>query len=138
MRGYELCLILHSDITDEDIDALTNSIGETIAKQNGTVLKVEKWGKKNFKFTIKKQSKGNYCFVYFSAPSDVLRDIDRLIRFNERILRYNVVRLPKGFTVEQAEPVVEEAAETVAEPETEEAPKAEQAEEGTPSAEATE
>ena len=131
MRIYELCLIIHNDIAEEQQDQMLQSIGEIIAKHKGSVLKTEKWGKKNFKYAIKKQSKGHYCFLVFEAAPAALKEIERAIMYNESVLRYNFIRLEK-FVETPAEPAVVETpaetkveaqaetpAETRAEPETE-------------------
>ncbi len=104
MRIYELCLIFHNDTTDEQQDEMFQSIADIIAQHSGSVLKTEKWGKKSFKFVIKKQSKGHYCFLVFEAAVTALKEIERHIMYNESILRYNFVRLEK-FVAPPAEPV---------------------------------
>ncbi len=111
LRGYELCLIFHSDVSEENIDSLINTLSESIIKHKGTVLKAEKWGKKNFKFLIKKQSKGFYCFLYFEGNNEILRDIERIVKYKEIILRYNTIRLEKTINLDESK----EASETVAE-----------------------
>ena len=95
MRIYELCLISHNDTTEEQQDQLLQAIAEIIARHSGSVLKTEKWGKKNFKYVIKKQSKGHYCFLVFEAAAAALKEIERSIMYNESILRYNFIRLEK-------------------------------------------
>jgi len=107
LRIYELCLILHNDTTEEQQDQILQSIADIIAQHSGSVLKTEKWGKKNFKFVIKKQSKGHYCFLIFEAATAALKEIERSIMYNELILRYNFIRLEK-FVAPPAEPVCTE------------------------------
>jgi len=121
LRIYELCLIMHNDTTEEQQDQVLQAIAEIIARHSGSVLKTEKWGKKNFKYVIKKQSKGHYCFLVFEAAAEALKEIERSIMYNESILRYNFIRLEK-FVDTSSEPVsAESTAETkdVVEPETE-------------------
>ncbi len=108
MRNYELCLILHPDIQDETIDALISSVSDSVSKHKGSVLKVEKWGKKTLKHQIKKQNKGNYCFVFFSGDNDMLRDLDRIARYHENVLRYDIMRLPKNFQIDEPQDAVSE------------------------------
>jgi small subunit ribosomal protein S6 len=88
-------LIIHNDSTEEQQDQILQSIGDIIAQHSGSVLKTEKWGKRNFKYVIKKQSKGHYCFVVFEAAVSALKEIERSIMYNETILRYNFIRLEK-------------------------------------------
>jgi small subunit ribosomal protein S6 len=104
LRIYELCLIFHNDTTDEQQDQMFQSIADILAQHSGSVLKTEKWGKKSFKFVIKKQSKGHYCFLVFEAAVTALKEIERNIMYNESILRYNFIRLEK-FVAPPAEPV---------------------------------
>lgn len=102
MRGYELCLIIHPDASDYDIDTIISGITDIITRNKGTALKNEKWGKKSLKFSIKKQTKGYYCFVYFMGTNTILREIDRSVRYNESILRYATLTLNKKFSLESA------------------------------------
>jgi small subunit ribosomal protein S6 len=95
LRIYELCLIFHNDTTDEQQDQIFQSIADIVAQHSGSVLKTEKWGKKSFKFVIKKQTKGHYCFLVFEAAVTALKEIERNIMYNESILRYNFIRLEK-------------------------------------------
>jgi small subunit ribosomal protein S6 len=120
LRIYELCLIIHSDTTEELQDQMLQSIGEIIAQHSGSVLKTEKWGKKNFKYVIKKQSKGYYCFLVFESATAGLKEIERSIMYNEAILRYNFIRLenfvaPPVPVVTATETATETAPETEAE-----------------------
>jgi small subunit ribosomal protein S6 len=107
LRIYELCLIFHNDTTEEQQDQIFQSIAGIVAQHSGSVLKTEKWGKKSFKFVIKKQTKGHYCFLVFEAVTAALKEIERHIMYNESILRYNFIRLEK-FVAPPAEPVCTE------------------------------
>jgi len=111
LRGYELCIIIHPDAAETDIDGIISSLSESISKHKGRVLKTDKWGRKNFKYQIKKQSKGFYCFIYYTGTTDTIRDIERLVKYNELILRYNTIRMEKNSVIEEVEKA--EAAEKV-------------------------
>jgi len=119
LRGYELCIIIHPDAADTDIDGIISSLSESISKHKGRVHKTDKWGRKNFKYPIKKQSKGYYCFIYYTGNNEIIRDIERLVKFNELILRYNTIRMDKNFPiVEEVEVEVEVEVVEVAEAQT--------------------
>lgn len=97
MKGYELCIIFQPDASDAVMDELLSALGGSVAKYNGSVLKTEKWGKRNLKYAIKKHTKGNFCFVFFTGTAETLKDIDRVVRYNEQIMRYTVIKLDKNF-----------------------------------------
>lgn len=111
MRGYELCLIFHPEINESDIDNLLNSLSELILRFQGSILKTEKWGKKNFKYPIKKQSKGSYCFLCYRGNKEIMREIERIVKFKESVLRYHTVRLDKNFTIEDTGDIEPDVAE---------------------------
>jgi small subunit ribosomal protein S6 len=92
------------------MDELLSALGVSVAKYNGSVLKTEKWGKRNLKYAIKKHTKGNFCFIFFTGTAETLKDIDRVVRYNEQIMRYTVIKLDKNFI-----PVVIESAMSAAE-----------------------
>jgi small subunit ribosomal protein S6 len=98
LKGYELCIIFQPDASDAVMDELSSVLGAAVTKYNGSVLKTEKWGKRNLKFAIKKHTKGNFSFLFFTGTAETLKDIDRIVRYNEQILRYTVIKLDKNFT----------------------------------------
>ena len=108
MKGYELCIIFQPDASDAVMDELFSVLGSAVIKYNGSVLKTEKWGKRNLKYAIKKHAKGNFCFIFFSGTAETLKEIDRIVRYNEQILRYTIIKLDKNLT-----PVVIEGATLV-------------------------
>lgn len=110
MKGYELCIIFQPDTSDAVMDELFGTLGDAIVKYNGSIVKTEKWGKRNLKFPIRKQTKGNFCFIFFYGTAEALKDIDRIARYNEQILRYNVMRNEKDLIRAAAESEAEEAA----------------------------
>ena len=95
MRGYELCLIFHPEVAEEQIEKTLNTLSKAITDIKGSIIQIEKKGKKNLKFTIEKQSKGCYYFLYFKGGKETLGKIEEIVKFNEVVLRWNVLRLEK-------------------------------------------
>ena len=98
MKGYELCIIFQPESSDSVMDELFSALGAVVAKHNGSMLKTEKWGKRNLKYAIKKHTKGNFCFLFFTGTAETLKDIDRTVRYNEQVIRYTVLKLEKNFS----------------------------------------
>jgi len=95
LRGYELCLILQHETTEETIDQKINNLQEKAAAKGGEIIKIEKWGKRSLKYAIKKQQKGYYCFVTVTGDNDTLNEIERMFKYDESVLRYSYIRLSK-------------------------------------------
>lgn len=79
-------------MSETDSEALLGKLQDFVTTHSGTVLKLEKWGKKKLQYVIKKQQKGNYFFLCFMGNQQILNDIDHALRFNESVLRYQTVK----------------------------------------------
>ena len=96
MRGYELCLILQHETTEENIDQKVKNLQEKAVSNGGDIIKIEKWGKRSLKYAIKKQQKGYYCFVTVTGDNNTLHEIERMFKYDESVLRYSYLRLSEA------------------------------------------
>lgn len=96
MRGYELCLILQHETTEENIDQKVKNLQEKAVSNGGDIIKIEKWGKRSLKYAIKKQQKGYYCFVTVTGDNNTLHEIERMFKYDESVLRYSYLRLDEA------------------------------------------
>ena len=96
MRGYELCLILQHETTEENIDQKVKNLQEKAVSNGGDIIKIEKWGKRSLKYAIKKQQKGYYCFVTVTGDNNTLHEIERMFKYDESVLRYSYLRLDES------------------------------------------
>lgn len=92
MKNYELMLIFNPSLDDKAIDEEISKISLIIEKSQGTVQKNDIWGVKKLAYPIKHQENGFYALLYFSSGKDVLLEIDRLNKINDKILRHLIVR----------------------------------------------
>lgn len=91
-HSYELVYVVRPDLGDDGISALNERLTQTISTHGGEVQEVELWGKRNLAYRIGKNSEGYYVLHRYSMLPKGSDDIDRLLRFNEDILRYLVIR----------------------------------------------
>jgi len=96
LRGYELCLILQHETSEENIDQKINNLKEKVVSNSGEIFKIEKWGKRSLKYAIKKQQKGYYCFVTVTGDNNTLHEIERMFKYDESVLRYSYLRLTEA------------------------------------------
>jgi small subunit ribosomal protein S6 len=96
MRQYELYLVIDADVEEEDVNAVVERMTELISAGNGDVggevVKVEARGKRRLTFPIKKKSEGQDTILYFQAPPQALPEMERVLKLDERVLRYLIVR----------------------------------------------
>jgi small subunit ribosomal protein S6 len=97
MRRYEVVFIVHPDLTDEEIKAVSDRYGELIVAQKGTVIKTEDWGRRKLAYDIKKQSKGAYALIDFYGPGNMIREIERNFNIDDKILKFLTVKIKDPF-----------------------------------------
>ncbi len=72
MRRYETTFIVYPDLSEDEITGLIERYQGIVQTRRGTVIKVEKWGKRKLAYDIKKQSRGFYVLIDFAGTSDVV------------------------------------------------------------------
>ncbi len=92
MNKYELAVILRPDLDDEAKSAEVQKVQDLITRFNGTVDKIDDWGKKRLAYPIQKLNEGFYLFVDFSAEGTVPAEIESRVRIMENVIRYLIVR----------------------------------------------
>lgn len=89
---YELVFVARPNLGEEGVTALTDRLSQVVAGQAGTVQGVEMWGKRTLAYPINKYFEGIYVLNRISMPPQGTAELDRLLRFNEDVLRYLIVR----------------------------------------------
>ncbi len=121
MRRYETIFIANSDLPDDSIDELVERFGKIIADMKGIVIKIEKWGKRKLAYPIKKQQRGYYILMDFVAERTVVAELERNMKFDEKVLKYMSVKKADKVDLEEIEKEIaaaskdEEADETTEE-----------------------
>lgn len=93
MRVYEELFIMRPETTEEDSDAYVNQVKELITAGKGTVEKVDKWGLRKLAYRVAKCSEGNYILIVFSAPSELVREVERRMRVTDSVIKFLTVRI---------------------------------------------
>ncbi len=93
LNNYELVVIITPDATEEKQEARLNSVSQYITNHGGTVVSVDKWGKRRLAYPIKKAVEGNYVLFKFTLPPGASRELENNLRIFEDVLRYLMVRV---------------------------------------------
>jgi len=84
-------------VTDEEVQKLNDWIVNRI-KQTGGKVEVEKFGRRTFAYPIKKHTIGDYWIVrYMSEDNKLVKDIETKLKYQENVLRYMTVKVPKKY-----------------------------------------
>ena len=93
MRSYQSVLILKSDLDEAQVDQVLGKITEFLSKNNGSIVKVEKWGKKRLAYRVKKSRFGYYLNIYHTCESLKVSALEADYKLYDLILKFLVIRL---------------------------------------------
>jgi small subunit ribosomal protein S6 len=102
-------------VTDEERVAVLDRAKEIITGDNGTIVKIDEWGKKRLAYEIKDVPDGVYYIVYFEATAQTLAEVTRVLGITDTVLRFMPLRHNKPFS--QQAPAAAAKAAPVEEPE---------------------
>ncbi|MFJ6280403.1 30S ribosomal protein S6 [Arthrobacter subterraneus] len=92
MRAYELMVIIDPDVEERTVEPTLEKFLNVVRNGEGTVDKVDIWGRRRLAYEIKKKSEGIYAVVNFTATPDVAAELDRQLGLNETIMRTKIIR----------------------------------------------
>jgi small subunit ribosomal protein S6 len=93
VQNYETLFIINPDLEESEITKTIEIVQDIIIKGGGTILKVDKWGKRLLAYQIQKKREGYYALIYFEAPATLIGELKRRYKLIDKIMRYLILRL---------------------------------------------
>lgn len=109
MRNYEALYIVHPEVTGEELTALTDKFQKVLTDLKAEIHQLDNWGMRKLAYPIKKLEQGCYVQTLFRADPQIIREFERRLRLDEKILRFLTVRFEGEFPPVQQEPAEEPA-----------------------------
>ena len=92
MKHYEVLFILKPTLTEDEIKERVDFVKEIITKNGGEVASVIEMGARKLAYTINKYERGVYFVIYFTAPTSLIEELVRNLRYNEDVIRFLTVK----------------------------------------------
>lgn len=95
MTNYELILVLKKELNFKKRIDLVKEIIKFILKSGGIIVKLQYLGLQSVYYSkkaINKGEKGKYTLVRFSLDSNILKDLNTLIKQDTSIIRHLIVK----------------------------------------------
>lgn len=92
-RPYEAVIVLHPDCSVEDQKNLFKKNGKIIEDHRGKVNHIDTWGKRTLATPIENHHKAFYFHTTFTAAPETIKELERTMRINEKVLRFFHKRL---------------------------------------------
>jgi small subunit ribosomal protein S6 len=91
LREYETVFVLHPTCEEKEFEAEIQAVSDMITTSGGSVLEIDRWGRRRLAYDIKRVHEGIYALLRYRSDAAVLKEIERRFRMNERMLRHMTV-----------------------------------------------
>ena len=91
MNKYETVFIINPNVEESGVKALIEKFS-TLINNDGKVEKVDELGKRKLAYEIKKFKEGIYVAVSFEANPQLIKELERIYRITDDVIKFIVVR----------------------------------------------
>ncbi|GAB4509452.1 MAG: 30S ribosomal protein S6 [Anaerolineae bacterium] len=92
-RAYELAIILRLDPNEQVMRDAIDQVQQWIeGGDNGTVKKIDHWGRRKLAYEIDKQREGYYLIMDVDIEAAHIVELERNLKLSNDIIRYLLVR----------------------------------------------
>ncbi|MGX9463120.1 30S ribosomal protein S6 [Shewanella sp. A14] len=97
MRHYEIVFMVHPD-QSEQVPGMIERCTGVITAANGTVHRLEDWGRRQLAYPIQDLHKAHYVLMNVEASAESIEALETAFRFNDAVLRNMVMRTKTAVT----------------------------------------
>lgn len=90
-RKYEAMVILNPALGEDVMNATIEKV-KGLVEASGTLEQVDVWGRKRLAYEIDDQKEGFYFLINFSAEAGFPKELERVLKITDGVLRYLVIR----------------------------------------------
>ncbi|NPA93815.1 MAG: 30S ribosomal protein S6 [Thermodesulfobacteria bacterium] len=102
LRHYETMFLLHPDLSNEDRENAIEKFTNIIKDGSGEIVNVDPWPLRKLAYKVQKQTQGYYVVIDFGAPGDVIQELTRNYRLDERVMKFMTTKLDDEFDAAEA------------------------------------
>jgi small subunit ribosomal protein S6 len=88
MTRYETVFIMNPDLSEEQHKPLFDKLTGLVADGQGLFVNLDNWGRKKLAYEVKKQTRGHYVLLDFCGDGTLVKEIERNLRLDDRVLKY--------------------------------------------------
>lgn len=115
-RNYETLYVVDATLTDEQVDSAIEKYSQVITGAGGEIQAAGRWDKRRLAYEVQGRREGIYILTYFTGEPEVSKELDRVFRLAEDVIRHIIVRIePQHIDTSRLEQQAQRAAEAEAE-----------------------
>lgn len=97
MKHYEIVFLVHPD-QSEQVPAMVERYRSMIESANGTIHRLEDWGRRQLAFPINKIHKAHYVLMNIECSSETMKELESAFRFNDAVIRNLILTVKEAIT----------------------------------------
>jgi small subunit ribosomal protein S6 len=91
VRKYETIFIIDQEVGEETIKSLVEKF-KSMLETSAQLENIDEWGKRRLAYPINDKNEGYYVLANFSADSEFPRELERIFKITDGILKYIVIK----------------------------------------------
>ncbi len=95
MKNYELLTIFKPSLDTQELDVVVEKISEEIQSYKGSVVSIDKMGRKKLAYDVQGYRDGFFTNIIASIPADSIVELKRNLKLNENVLRFMLMEVSK-------------------------------------------
>ncbi|MFO7884198.1 MAG: 30S ribosomal protein S6 [Desulfobacteraceae bacterium] len=111
MRRYETVFIADPDLQEEAQKGLLQKVKDLIEQEKGILVDFDEWGGKKLAYAINKKPRGYYVCMNYGGSGDLVKELERNFRLDDRVMKFITILLEKNVTQEELHKEIEAAEE---------------------------
>ena len=100
MRRYETIVIIDPDLGEERRTPIFDRLRELVPQKGGLLVELDEWGARKMAYEIKKKKRGFYLRVDYCGTGDLVQEMERQFRIDDRVLKYMTILLEDDVDME--------------------------------------
>jgi len=88
---YETLFIINPDLDEESTKAVVDKF-KNLLETSAELENIDEWGKRRLAYKIMDKSEGYYVLANFSAVSDFPRELERIYKITDEIIKYLIIK----------------------------------------------
>jgi small subunit ribosomal protein S6 len=93
-KRYESTFIVKGSLQDQDVDQIVQKAEDLITKNGGTIIEMERWGRRKLAYDIERETQGFYTSAHFTAPAPTIAKLERQFQLDESVIRWLTLVMP--------------------------------------------
>lgn len=96
MRQFETLLLFSPELSSENREGLIKGITAIIEREGGKMEQIDQWGMRDLAYPVRKQMRGYYVLLTYSAPPALVAELERNLRITDGLFKFITVRLDEN------------------------------------------